>query len=114
MQRVVAPQRPSESTPGPDAPRETGACVSSYPNDADAIEFLAITASSPAEIALTQWSTILNPALYSGADIAQRREIAAMAEKGNEKVVNSYLLLCYLRSSFLKSLSIYLKLQSFA
>ena len=52
----------------------------------DAIEFIKGTAPGQAEYLLTQWSTILDPSLLSAPELMQVRDIASMAEKGDEKI----------------------------
>ena len=53
---------------------------------ADALEFLKSSAPSRVELPITQWSKILNPASLSDIELVQVRELANLAEKGDEKI----------------------------
>ena len=53
---------------------------------ADALEFLQSSAPSGVELPITQWSKILNPASLSDIELVQVRELANLAEKGDEKI----------------------------
>jgi len=53
---------------------------------ADALEFLKSSAPSRVELPITQWSKILNPGSLSHIKLVHVRELANLAEKGDEKI----------------------------